>query len=83
MTNLTQASRQLFTRAPDERYASLPDLLRATVDMKQRCVSGEPVCASLFENVSGDSKRHSYLLEATKKFWQKLPVHHPNRGRPG
>jgi hypothetical protein len=39
MTNLTQASRQLFTRAADEQYASLPDLLRATTDLKQRCTS--------------------------------------------
>ena len=39
MTNLTQASRQLFTRAVDERYASLPELLRATTDMKHRCQS--------------------------------------------
>ncbi len=37
MTNLTQASRQLFTRSADERYASLPDLLRATSEMKDRC----------------------------------------------
>jgi hypothetical protein len=39
MTNLTHASRQLFTRTADERYASLPDLLRATTDMKDRCES--------------------------------------------
>src|SRR5438132_13901475 len=37
--NLTHASRQLFTRTADERYQNLPDLLRATTDMKQRCVS--------------------------------------------
>jgi hypothetical protein len=39
MTNLIHASRQLFKRAADERYASLPELLRATLDMKNRCVN--------------------------------------------
>jgi hypothetical protein len=39
MTILTQASRQLFARSADERYASLADVLRATTDMKNRCVS--------------------------------------------
>jgi hypothetical protein len=37
--NLTHASRQLFTRTADERYQSLADLLRATTDIKSRCVN--------------------------------------------
>src|SRR5437870_3589735 len=39
VTNLTHASRELFTRTADERYKSLPDLLRATTEMKNRSVS--------------------------------------------
>jgi len=34
--NLTQASRELFRRAPDERFASLDDLWRHCQDFKER-----------------------------------------------
>jgi len=36
MTNLTQASRQLFRRPPDERFASLQELLEHALSFKNR-----------------------------------------------
>ncbi|MHB1426413.1 MAG: hypothetical protein ACYC3I_24890 [Gemmataceae bacterium] len=36
MTTLTHASRELFTRAEDERYESLPELRRVTTQEKGR-----------------------------------------------
>ena len=36
MTNLTQASQQLYRRPPDERFQSLPDLHRHCVELKNR-----------------------------------------------
>src|SRR5581483_11793643 len=65
MTNLTHASRQLFTRPADERYANLPDLLRATVDTKNRCTS-----ATVSRNHLRPFVHDSYL-----SFWSgQLPI---------
>lgn len=68
MTNLTQANRQLFTRPADEQYASLPELLRATTDMKNRCSSTTESRAQLLPFIHDNklafqrSKRQPTLL---------------------
>src|SRR5689334_14956925 len=51
--NLTHASRQLFTRPADEQYANLPDLLRATADLKNRCTNATAIQTQLRPFVHG------------------------------
>jgi hypothetical protein len=71
MTNLTHASRQLFTRSEDERYQSLPDLLRATADMKNRCADATVSRRDLrpFVHDSYLSFQHSEQLPAHLNDW--------------